>query len=272
MHRIRLDQLLVQRGLAESREKARALILTGKVRVAGTRVDKASALVPSDTEIAGIESLPYVSRGGLKLAHALDVFQVDVRDRLALDAGASTGGFTDVLLQRGAGRVYAVDVGYGQLAWKLRTDPRVVCIERTNVRYLESLPEPVDLAAADLSFISLTLVLEPLQRLAAERADFIMLIKPQFEAGRERVGKGGVVRDSAVHHDVLRSVVAHAERLGLLLHGLTASPVLGPAGNTEFLGWFRSGAAPSLGVEACIDRALTEAQDVRARAGQITAQ
>jgi 23S rRNA (cytidine1920-2'-O)/16S rRNA (cytidine1409-2'-O)-methyltransferase len=266
--RKRLDTLLVERGLAESRERARALIMAGAVSVGGSRVDKAGALVPVDAKLSSSGGGEYASRGGLKLAHALDRFELSPKDKVALDAGASTGGFTDVLLRRGARRVYAVDVGYGQLAWSLRTDPRVVALERTNVRYLRELPEPVDLVTADLSFISLTLVLEPLRRLARPRADFVLLVKPQFEAGRERVGKGGVVRDPATHRAVLRKVLAYAGTLGLAPRGLTASPLLGPAGNIEFLAWLAASDAPAPDAEALEEAALSEAAALSAGSPQ----
>lgn len=263
--RKRLDALLVERGLAGSRERARSLILAGAVKVDGKRVDKAGSLVPVHAEVRCEAASPYVSRGGYKLAHALDRFQLDVEGKVALDAGASTGGFTDVLLQRGAARVYAVDVGYGQLDYKLRIDPRVTVLERTNVRYLRELPEMVGFVTADLSFISLTLVLEALARLAREEADFVTLVKPQFEAGREQVGKGGVVRDPAVHRAVLLKVAAFAGSLGLRLAGATASPAPGPAGNVEFLAWFKRGAATDHETESLVEMALAEVAGVRAR-------
>nr|MDQ3328676.1 TlyA family RNA methyltransferase [Chloroflexota bacterium] len=187
--RQRLDTLLVERGLTESREKARALILAGRVRVGSQRIDKAGALVAAEAPVEIDQPNAFASRGGYKLAHALDTFSINVAGVTALDAGASTGGFTDVLLQRGAARVYAVDVGYGQLDWRLRSDPRVVVMERTNIRYIGELPEPVQFVTADLSFISLTLVLPGLRRLADAGAQFILLVKPQFEAGRTEVGK-----------------------------------------------------------------------------------
>lgn len=268
--RKRLDVLVVERGLAESRERAQALILAGEVRVDGAMVDKASAAVPVTAlvESARVRDPAYASRGAHKLLHALDQFPVLVEGRVVLDAGASTGGFTDVLLRRGAARVYAVDVGYGQLLWRLRTDERVVVLERTNVRYLESLPETVDLVVGDLSFISLTLVLGHLRDLAVQAADFILLIKPQFEAGRKEVGKSGVVRDPDVHRSVLVRVMEHAAGLGLYLHGLSASPVLGPAGNVEFLAWFRT-VRPELvrEQEALVAEALIEVKQVRGSRG-----
>ncbi len=268
--RKRLDVLLVERGLAQSREKAQALILAGEVRVDGAVVDKASTAVPVNAlvESRRAQEPAYASRGAHKLLHALERFSIGVEGRIALDAGASTGGFTDVLLRHGVARVYAVDVGYGQLLWRLRTDERVVVLERTNVRYLESLPETVDLVVGDLSFISLTLVLGRLRSLAAQSADFVLLVKPQFEAGREEVGKSGVVRDPAVHRAVLLKVMEHAAGLGLYLHGLSASPVLGPAGNVEFLAWLRPD-PPELvrEQEVLIAEAISEAEQVRASRG-----
>ncbi|HET9221057.1 MAG TPA: TlyA family RNA methyltransferase [Roseiflexaceae bacterium] len=266
--KIRLDQLLVQRGLAETRSKAQALIMAGAVRVAGVVGTKAGELVRDDADVEVEAALPYASRGGYKLAHALDTFGLLPAGLAAVDVGASTGGFTDVLLQRGAARVYAVDVGYGLLDWRLRQDPRVVVVERTNIRYLEALPAgdrgwgigvgesaptPVlaDCATIDVSFISLRLVLPALRRLIQPGAWVVALIKPQFEAGAEQVGKGGVVRDPAVHTAVLREVLAHAATIGLPPHGLARSPITGPAGNVEFLAWLGD-AGPELDVERAI--------------------
>jgi 23S rRNA (cytidine1920-2'-O)/16S rRNA (cytidine1409-2'-O)-methyltransferase len=235
----RADQLLVERGLAESRSRAQALILAGLVFVGERRVEKAGESVASDTvlTVKGRDH-PWVSRGGVKLAHAIDHFGVDATDLTALDIGASTGGFTDVLLGRGAARVYAVDVGHGQLAWKLRQDPRVVVHERLNARYLtrEHVPEPVDLIACDASFISLAMVLPAALLLAARRAALVALIKPQFEAGREHVGKGGVVRDPAIHRVVCdRAAAWVGAQSGWTVVGIVESPILGPEGNREFL-------------------------------------
>jgi 23S rRNA (cytidine1920-2'-O)/16S rRNA (cytidine1409-2'-O)-methyltransferase len=277
--KVRLDQLLVQRGLAETRGKAQALILAGSVRVAGAQRTKAGEQIAEDAAVELIEALPYASRGGYKLAHALDSFALDPAGLIALDVGASTGGFTDVLLQRGAARVYAVDVGYGLLDWRLRQDPRVVLIERTNIRYLEALPEPNDkrrtmndeeehdpsfivhhsslaqCATIDVSFISLTLVLPAVRQLITPDAWIIALIKPQFEAGAAQVGKGGVVRDPAVHAAVLRATLAAAAEGGLATHGLARSPITGPAGNVEFLAWL-GGPGPTLNVERAIGEVL----------------
>jgi 23S rRNA (cytidine1920-2'-O)/16S rRNA (cytidine1409-2'-O)-methyltransferase len=255
--RLRLDKVLVDRGLAPSRERARALIMEGKVLVADMPAEKPGTMVEPTVAIRlRGEDIPYVSRGGLKLAHALDHFALDVAGKVALDAGASTGGFTDVLLQRGAARVYAVDVGYGQLAWKLRQDPRVVVIERQNLRDLEQarIPEPLDLAVADLSFISLTLVLDKLAELlagpgsggaaAGARKPLVPLIKPQFEVGKGNVGKGGVVRDPALRQQAVDGVLAFARARGWEIGGVTESPILGPAGNVEFLALLRTPDAP----------------------------
>jgi 23S rRNA (cytidine1920-2'-O)/16S rRNA (cytidine1409-2'-O)-methyltransferase len=234
----RLDQLLVDRGLAPSRERARALILAGLVRVSGTQAAKAGTFVPPDADIDLLgPDHPYVGRGGVKLAHALDTFGISVANRDALDIGASTGGFTDVLLQRGARRVVALDVGHGQLDWRLRNDPRVVVIERTNARYLEpaDLPGPVDLVTIDVSFISLALVLPVVPPLLAPGADVVALVKPQFEAGREAVGPGGLVLDPDVHAQVVDAVRAAGRKVGLEPVALTESPITGATGNREFL-------------------------------------
>jgi 23S rRNA (cytidine1920-2'-O)/16S rRNA (cytidine1409-2'-O)-methyltransferase len=265
--RPRLDVLLVQRGLAESRERAQALILAGAVRVDGQVAMRAGVRVAADAAVeVGASALPYVSRGGLKLAHALDTFGLDVRGLVALDAGASTGGFTDVLLQRGAARVYAVDVGYGQLAWSLRQDPRVVVLERTNVRYLARLPDGAlaDLATVDVSFISLAKVLPAILRLLTLEAFVVALVKPQFEAGPRQVGRDGVVHEPAVHRQVLEDVTAWAGAQALAVRGLTRSPVRGPAGNVEFLVWLdRRHDASQPDPAAAIERALDPADDLR---------
>jgi 23S rRNA (cytidine1920-2'-O)/16S rRNA (cytidine1409-2'-O)-methyltransferase len=257
----RLDLLLVERGLVESREQARRLIMAGEVSVDGVVADKAGIQVKTEAALEVREALPYVSRGGLKLAAALNDFALDVAGMVAVDIGASTGGFSDVLLQRGARRVYAIDVGYGQLAWKLRTDPRVVSMERTNIRYLDSLPEGVlaDLAVIDASFIGLGLVLPATMRLLTPAAQIVALIKPQFEAGRRQVGKGGVVRDPAVHQAVIESVVAEAQSLSLHVAGLTLSPAPGPAGNIEFLVWLSRHAGTSLDLDRVIATLLARA-------------
>lgn len=234
----RLDILVFDRGLAPSREKARALIMAGQVVVADHVADKAGQMVPVDAEIrVKGEVLPFVSRGGLKLQKALDEFAVDVEGLTVLDVGASTGGFTDCLLQRGARKVFAVDVGYGQLAWKLRTDDRVLNLEKSNIRHLspDRLPETPDMAVIDASFISLAKVLPATIRLVKAHGLIIALIKPQFEVGRGEVGKGGVVRDAKKHQEVTEAIRALAESLGLEVQGVTESPILGPKGNREFL-------------------------------------
>jgi 23S rRNA (cytidine1920-2'-O)/16S rRNA (cytidine1409-2'-O)-methyltransferase len=239
--RERLDTLLVERGLVPSRERARACIIAGQVRVNGLRVTKPGTPVAEGAEVLlDAPEHPYVGRGGLKLAHALDVFDIPVEARTALDIGASTGGFTDVLLQRGARLVVALDVGHGQLDWKLRTDPRVVVLERVNARALtaDQLPDavrPVQIATADVSFISLRHILPVLPPLLASDGDVVALVKPQFEAGRSEVGKGGIVRDEAVHARVIAEVTAAASALGLSRAGLTESPITGMDGNREFL-------------------------------------
>ena len=242
MAKKRLDALLVNRKLAANEADALALIMAGEVIVAGKKATKPGNLVDADAEIRLAEKSPYVSRGGLKLAHALDEFKLDVKGLTAVDIGSSTGGFTDCLLQRGAKRVYAVDVGYGQLAWSLRQDARVVVMERQNVRYLEpsQFPEELDLGTCDLSFISLTLVLDPLARVLGPDKPLVVLIKPQFEVGKGRVGKGGVVRDPAERQATVDKVTAFARDHGFAVVGTTESPVVGPAGNVEFLGLLRT--------------------------------
>jgi 23S rRNA (cytidine1920-2'-O)/16S rRNA (cytidine1409-2'-O)-methyltransferase len=235
----RLDVLLVEQGFFETRQKAQAVIMAGQVFVNGQRVDKAGSSLSSDVEImVKGQPLPFVSRGGLKLEKALDCFHIDLTGAIAIDAGASTGGFTDCMLKRGAVRVYAVDVGYGQLAWSLRSDPRVVSMERTNVRHLtkEQIPEPLDFATVDVSFISLKLILPALRPLLREEGQMVCLVKPQFEAGRGNIGKKGVVRDPAVHLEVLEQFLCHAGESGLFVKDITYSPVRGPEGNIEYLG------------------------------------
>ena len=257
--RERLDVLLVERGLAESRAQAQRSIRAGLVRVAGQVADKPGTQVATDAAIT-LQARPrFVGRGGKKLEAAMVRFGLDVAGVVAADVGASTGGFTDCLLQHGACRVYAIDVGYGQLDWRLRNDPRVVVMERTNARYLESLPEPVDLATADVSFISLGLILPAVVRWLRPGGQVVALIKPQFEAGRREVGKGGVVRDPEVHQCALERVLGVAADLGLGLCGLMPSPLRGPAGNVEFLGWWRPG-ADGLEAEAAIAVCMTEVE------------
>lgn len=247
MPRIRLDQLLVARGLAESRARAQALLMAGSVRVDGQVQTKPGTPVADNCLVEIDNPLPYVSRGGFKLAHAFDVFALSPADLVALDVGASTGGFTDVLLQRGARLVYAIDVGYGILDWRLRQDSRVVVVERTNIRHMKTLPahesndteetRAVECVTIDVSFISLRLVLPAVRDLMRPDGWIVALVKPQFEAGPHDVGKGGVVRDAAVHARVLHNVCDMAVSYGLYPHGLTRSPITGPAGNREFLLW-----------------------------------
>jgi len=260
----RLDLLLVERDLAETREQAQRLIMAGEVLVDDQVVDKPGRTVRADAAVRVRRPLPYVSRGGQKLAAALDAFALPVTGAVAVDVGASTGGFTDCLLQRGAAQVFAVDVGYGQLAWKLRSDPRVVPLERTNIRFLEQLPDATQatLAVIDASFISLALVLPATLRLLTPDAHLVALIKPQFEAGQADVGKGGVVRDAHIHRRVLEETVTLAAGLGLTVAGLIASPLLGPAGNVEFLIWLRRG-GDTPPVDHLIAHALTQAQALR---------
>ena len=234
----RLDVLLVKRNLSASREKAKAVIMAGNVFVNGQREDKAGTTFPEDVqiEVRG-PALRYVSRGGLKLEKAMKHFDVSVEGKVCTDVGSSTGGFTDCMLQNGAKKVYAIDVGRGQLDWKLRQDERVVCMEKTNIRYVtpEDIGELVDFVSIDVAFISLTKVLEPVKALMKEGASMVCLIKPQFEAGREKVGKKGVVRDPAVHRDVIESIISYAGSLGFTICGLDFSPIRGPEGNIEYL-------------------------------------
>ena len=244
MKKVRLDQLIFEMGFVQSRERAKTTIMAGNVFVDGQRVDKPGTAVDPEKkiEVRG-EPLPYVSRGGFKLEKALKVFPVDAAGCVCIDCGESTGGFTDVLLQNGAKKVYAVDVGYGQLAWKLRSDERVVNMERTNVRYIsdEQIPEKLDLAVMDLAFISIELVIPAVRELLKENGDILCLIKPQFEAGKDKVGKKGVVRDSAVHLEVLERFLAFAPEAGFTVMGLSFSPIRGPEGNIEYLGWLKKG-------------------------------
>ena len=235
----RLDVLLIKKGLAPSREKAKAVIMAGSVYVDGQKEDKAGSVF--DEESAQIEvrghALPYVSRGGLKLEKALQVFPITLTDKICMDIGASTGGFTDCMLQNGATKVYSVDVGYGQLDWKLRQDERVVCMEKTNFRYMtpEDIPDVLDFASVDVSFISLDKILTPAYALLKEQGEMVALIKPQFEAGREKVGKKGVVREPKVHEEVMAKIVRHADEVSFEVLGLSYSPIRGPEGNIEYL-------------------------------------
>ena len=243
----RLDTLVAERGLAESRERAKRLILAGEVIVSGSNQVKPGQLISLDAEIVVKQPPRYVSRGGLKLEKALQVFQVDVRDSVAVDVGASTGGFTDCLLQHGARFVYAVDVGHGQLAWKIRQDPRVCVIEGTNIRTIDvnRLGLPVKIGVVDVSFISLQKVLPVIIQIVNPMGDVLALVKPQFEAGRQQVGKGGVVRDVRIHVQVLRDLIQFVRGLGLSVMGISYSPIRGPAGNIEYLIWFKAGITSS---------------------------
>ena len=255
MKKVRLDQLVYELGFTDSRERAKTTVMSGLVFVNGQRADKPGMPVAPDAkiEVHG-DALPFVSRGGFKLDKALKVFPVDPSGKVCIDCGASTGGFTDVLLQHGAAKVYAVDVGYGQLAWKLRNDERVVNLERTNLRYVtsEQIPELMDLAVMDVSFIKL--VLPAVKALLKPDADLICLIKPQFEAGREEVGKKGVVRDRAVHEHVIHSILDFAPEIGLTVMGLDFSPIKGPEGNIEYICHMKNrvSEAVSINVEAVV--------------------
>lgn len=237
----RLDSLLVQRGLAPSRELAKAYIMAGKVYVDGRKEDKAGTKLPNDIsiEVRGGQ-MKYVSRGGYKLEKAVEEFGISLEGKICMDIGASTGGFTDCMLQNGAAKVYAIDVGYGQFAWKLRNDPRVVCLEKTNMRYVthEQVPDEADFASVDVSFISLTKILPAALDVLGEEGQLVCLIKPQFEAGREKVGKKGVVKDRAVHREVIEKITDYAETQGLGILGLSFSPIKGPEGNIEYLVYF----------------------------------
>ena len=244
MSKIRLDQYLCQNGLVQSRERAKALIMSGIVFVNEQKVDKAGEMIAPDAkvEVRG-HDIGYVSRGGLKLEKAMQVFPMRPDGKVCMDIGASTGGFTDCMLQNGATKVYAVDVGYGQLDWKLRSDERVVCMERTNARYLDrdQIPDELDFASIDVSFISLKLILPAVHRVLKEGGHVACLIKPQFEAGREKVGKKGVVRDPSVHLEVLENFLTHAKDSGFTVLDITFSPIRGPEGNIEYLGYLESG-------------------------------
>lgn len=236
--KLRLDRLLVERYIVESRERGQALIIAGQVLVNGQKQDKSGELVPEDAEIRILgEQLPFVSRGGLKLEAALKEFKVTTENKIALDVGASTGGFTDCLLQHGCEKVYAVDVGYGQLAWKLRQDPRVVVIERVNIRHIDPVlvPEPIDIAVIDVSFISLEKVVPSLVQFLKPRAEIIALIKPQFEVGKEQVGKGGIVRDEGAREAAVERVTSFFRETGFEVRGVIPSPITGQDGNVEYL-------------------------------------
>lgn len=247
MAKKRLDVLMTERALAESRQKAQAIIMAGQVYVNGQKVDKAGAPVGEDAqiEVRG-KTLAYVSRGGLKLEKAVKRWPIQLSGTVCADIGSSTGGFTDCMLQQGAEKVYAVDSGYNQLDWRLRNDPRVVCMERTNARYLtqEQIPEALDFFSVDVSFISLRLILPPMRQLIKPEGEAVCLIKPQFEAGREKVGKKGVVRDPAVHLEVLEHFLQHAKESGFTVKDITFSPIKGPEGNIEYLGYISAKEGP----------------------------
>mgnify|MGYP000974976692 FL=1 len=244
-NKTRLDVLLTQQGMAESRQKAQAIIMSGVVFVNGQRADKPGMAIANDAsiEVRG-HVMPYVSRGGWKLEKAMKTFPITLEGKVCADIGASTGGFTDCMLQNGAKKVYAVDVGYGQLDWRLRNDPRVVCMERTNARYLtrEQIPDELEFASIDVSFISLSLIFPALYQLLSKHGEIACLIKPQFEAGREKVGKKGVVRDKAVHLEVLEHFLEHARANNFTVLGITYSPIRGPEGNIEYLGYLKKDA------------------------------
>lgn len=256
--RERLDEAVTRLGLAPTRSKARALIMAGDVLVNGLPSLQAGTAVKTGDDISLKARPRFVSRGGEKLDHALNVFGIDVAGFFCADLGASTGGFTDCLLQRGASKIYAVDVGYGQIDQKLRDDPRVVVEERVNARYLESLPEPIDLVVIDVSFISLSLILPVAAKLLTSTGICVPLVKPQFEAGRKDVGKGGVVRDRAIHRRVLDEVAGYAVANGFSVRGVTTSPITGPAGNVEFLMDLRKGVGPADDLASMLEKVFAE--------------
>lgn len=246
MGKKRLDLLLVEKGLVSSRERARSAIMEGNVLVNEIKIDKCGASVKEDANIRLLkEDFPFVSRGGLKLKKAIESFSVELKDKIAADIGASTGGFSDCMLQNGAAKVYAIDVGYGQLAWKLRNDPRIVNLERTNVRYVtrEQVPDELDFVSIDVAFISLTKVLPVAKELLKNEGNIVALIKPQFEAGKELVGKKGVVKDAAVHIDVIKKILSFCAELELSILNLTYSPIKGPEGNIEYLVYLKKSTA-----------------------------
>ena len=266
----RLDVLLVKRNLAGSREKAKAIIMSGIVYVDGQKEDKAGTTFPADVqiEVRG-HTLPYVSRGGLKLEKALKCFDVSVEGKVCTDVGSSTGGFTDCMLQNGAVKVFAIDVGRGQLDWKLRQDERVVCMEKTNIRYVkpEDLGEPVDFSSIDVSFISLSKVLGPIRDYLTEKGQIVALIKPQFEAGREKVGKKGVVREKSTHLEVIDQVVSYAVSIGLRVLDLTFSPIRGPEGNIEYLVHLEKCDPAAAGLEDKVDMEMVVTEAFEALRG-----
>lgn len=252
--KVRLDVMLVNSGLVDSREKAKACIMAGEVFVNGNREDKPGSTFDPDKSKIELKTkrLRYVSRGGLKLEKAINVFAPDLQDKVCMDIGASTGGFTDCMLQNGARKVYSIDVGYGQLDWKLRNDSRVVCMEKTNFRYVtpDDIPEKIDFASCDVAFISLRLMLPPASALLRDGGHMVCLIKPQFEAGREKVGRKGVVRDPKVHEQVIRDILDSTQQSGFSVLGLTFSPIKGPEGNIEYLMYIRK-CAPGEEPERC---------------------
>ncbi|MCO5176325.1 MAG: TlyA family RNA methyltransferase [Thermomicrobiales bacterium] len=258
--RVRADELIVQLGLADSRSQAKALILAGDVRAGDRVINRPAEMLDDSLALTLKAKLPYVSRGGLKLEHALETFGISVEGSVAADLGASTGGFTDCMLQRGVRRVYAIDVGYGQLDYRLRSDDRVVVMERVNARHLEALPEPVELVSIDVSFISLALILPVAYRLLTDSGSCIALIKPQFEAGKQHVGKGGVVRDLKIRRQVIAQTIDTARTIGFGARGLVRSPITGPAGNVEFLVWLDKRAELDVGpsFDALITREVGE--------------
>lgn len=261
----RLDVLLVKRNLAESREKAKAIIMSGNVYVKGQKEDKAGTQFPDDSEIEiRGHVMPYVSRGGFKLEKAIANFNVSVKDKVCTDVGSSTGGFTDCMLQNGAKKVFAIDVGRGQLDWKLRQDERVISMEKTNIRYVtpEDIGEPIDFSSIDVSFISLTKVLLPIRNYLTEQGEIVALIKPQFEAGREKVGKKGVVRERSTHHEVIEKVASYAQSIGFEILNIEFSPIKGPEGNIEYLIHLRKcdkieeASVTNVDLEAVVDQAF----------------
>ena len=255
----RLDVLLVKKGIYQSRERAKASIMAGIVFVDGQKSDKAGNMVDTQAEIFVKENIcPYVSRGGLKLEKSMKEFDLDLREKVCMDMGASTGGFTDCMLQNGANKVYAIDVGYGQLDWKLRTDRRVINMEKCNVRYLDtdSIPEPIDFISIDVSFISLKLIFPVAAKVLADNGEIVCLVKPQFEAGKEQVGKKGIVRDPKVHEEVIKNVIEYAEENGLYPQGLTFSPVTGAKGNIEYL--LALSKSPKMSYNVCCIQEIVE--------------
>lgn len=257
--RVRLDTLIFTRGLSESRERAQRLVLAGEVLINDQPATKPGQMVDPDCAITIKQGHKYVSRGGVKLSHALDRFKVDPTMSICADVGASTGGFTDCLLQYGAKKVYAIDVGYGQLAWKLRQDPRVITLERQNARYVDFLPEMIDIIVMDVSFISVEILLPVIKKWLSDEGQVIILVKPQFEAGRKDVGKGGVVRDAAIHRKILNRVSIAAITLGYQVKGVTVSPITGPKGNIEFLMHLVNNPGETECVDHLIDESIASA-------------